>query len=83
MRVVCAETGTVPVPAVEKRYSGKEIKYLMRVHRVTIRELARRMNITMARVAKVRENGISGNAFCLDWLEAIAGIGDFAVPPIH
>lgn len=43
----------------------------MRRHRVTIRGLAGRMNVTLKRVRFVRANGVSGEAFVRDWTEAI------------
>lgn len=48
-----------------------EIKRLMRSHRKTIRGLAHSMGITMKRVRYVREHGVSGEGFVMDWLEAI------------
>jgi hypothetical protein len=52
--------------------SGQEIRHQMRVGRKTIRGLAASMNITQKRVRFVRENGVKGHAFVLDWLEALA-----------
>lgn len=58
--------------------SGPMIRRLMRRHRMTIRALAKRMNITMKRVRHVREHGVEGHCMCLDWYEAISGTGIFA-----
>lgn len=55
------------------RLSGSEIRGLMRKHRITIRELARRTGITMKRIRQVRERGIDQAAAVRDWCEAIAG----------
>ncbi len=58
--------------------SGEEIVQLMRKHRVTIRSLALRMNITLKRVREVRQKGVSGRCFCQDWREGITATGIFA-----
>ena len=46
---------------------------LMRANRKTIAGLAQSMNITQARVRKVRANGVKGSAFVQDWMEALTG----------
>jgi hypothetical protein len=51
--------------------SGSAITRLMRVHKLTIRSLAKRMNITMKRVREVRAQGVTGACMCRDWYEAI------------
>lgn len=61
-----------------KFLTGSSIKSMMRTHRVTIRVLALRMNISFQRVHDVRENGVTGKCFCLDWTEAITQTGVFA-----
>lgn len=60
-----------------KAISGWNICRLMRKHKMTIRGLASRMNITMKRVREVRQNGVAGHCMCLDWYEAITGTGIF------
>lgn len=62
------------------RYTGEEICDLMRLNDVTIRQLAQRMNITLKRVREVREKGVVGNHYCLDWYEAITCTGVFEAP---
>lgn len=57
--------------------SGWGIRRLMRIHKMTIRQTANRMNITMKRVREVRLNGVSGKCMCLDWYEAITNTGIF------
>jgi hypothetical protein len=52
--------------------SGREIASLMRRHRVTIRGLSARMQITQKRIRQVRRAGLSGLAV-LDWQEGITG----------
>lgn len=47
------------------------IQRLMRRHQVTIRDLAKRMNITLKRVREVRTHGVKGDCMCMDWTEAI------------
>ena len=54
-----------------KSLSGSAITRLMRVHKLTIRSLAKRMNITMKRVREVRALGVTGACMCRDWYEAI------------
>jgi len=51
--------------------SGRQVQRLMRMHGKTIRGLAASMNITQTRVRYVREHGVSGSAFVMDWLEAL------------
>lgn len=57
--------------------SGWGIRRLMRIHKMTIRQVANRMNITMKRVREVRTDGVSGKCMCLDWYEAITSTGIF------
>lgn len=57
------------------RLTGARIRELMRINAVTIREIAKQMNITLIRVRHVRENGVTGNCFCRDWYEAITKSG--------
>ena len=59
------------------RLPGLIIQKLMRRHKMTIRTLAKRMNITMKRVREVRDKGVEGNCMCLDWVEGITGTGFF------
>ncbi len=55
-------------------YSGKRIVRDMRRHRITIRQLALRMDLSQVRVRQVRREGVTGVA-TLDWFEAIRRIG--------
>ncbi len=57
--------------------TGPEIVKLMNRHKITIRDLAKRMNITMKRVRQVRAFGVEGEWYVLDWQEAITGTGLF------
>jgi hypothetical protein len=43
----------------------------MREHRKTIRGLAAQMKVSMVRVRAVRERGVTGAAYCQDWIEAL------------
>lgn len=54
------------------RFDGAAIRSLMRQHRVTIRQLAARMDITLDRIRYVRREGIAGHAAC-DWYQGITG----------
>jgi hypothetical protein len=64
--------------------SGRDIRTLMRRHRVTIRALAQRMDIPMTRVRSRRLHGIEEWNVLRDWVEAITGTDPGAVPhPVH
>jgi hypothetical protein len=54
--------------------TGNQITRMMRKGRVTIRELARHMDITMKRVRQVRNQGISGDIFEWEWTTAIKSV---------
>lgn len=56
------------------RLSGEEVCSLMRQYRVTIRQLAETMQITLKRVREVRGNGVEGEVYVRDWYEAITEI---------
>ncbi len=53
--------------------SGKELCGLMRRHRVTIRELARRTGFPQTKIRQRRTTGITRTLAALDWIEAITG----------
>ena len=55
--------------------TGKQICQLMRKHNVTIKELSKRMQITMKRVRFVRETGLVF-PFSLDWQQMITGAAE-------
>lgn len=50
---------------------GKTVVALMRANGHTLRGLAQRMGISIARVRQVRAEGIQGLAFAWDWIEAL------------
>ncbi|MDC0935222.1 class I SAM-dependent methyltransferase, partial [Pirellulales bacterium] len=52
--------------------AGPEVIHLMRKHKVSLKDLAARMQITKTRIQKVREQGVAGRHTVRDWLEAIA-----------
>ncbi len=54
----------------EQYISGADIRYYLRVNRITIRTIARHMQITLKRVREVCAAGCAGAA-CTDWMEAI------------
>lgn len=54
------------------KLSGTAIKRLMRRHRITIRGLAERFNITQKRVRDVRAHGVSG-FLASEWCFMITG----------
>jgi len=56
---------------ISTRLAPETVRRLMRQNNKTIRGLAQQMNIPMTRVRHVREHGVSGSAFCQDWLEAL------------
>ena len=45
----------------------------MRVHKVTIRELSERMQITQKRIRQIREIGLEGRELIRDWIQGILG----------
>ena len=51
--------------------SGETVRRAMKQNGKTIRSLAAAMNITQTRVRHVREHGVTGNAYVLDWIEAL------------
>lgn len=51
--------------------SGASIIRLMRVNKKTISGLSASMNITQVRVRQVRAQGVCGEHFVTDWLEAL------------
>lgn len=53
--------------------SAKELCSMMRKNRVTMRELAGRMGITLRRIRRAREIGVFGANTARDWVEAITG----------
>ena len=62
------------------RLSGRDLRTLMRRHRVTIRALAQRLEIPMTRVRYRRLHGIDDWNVLRDWVEAITGADPGAVP---
>jgi hypothetical protein len=53
--------------------TGTTIARLMRANRKTIRGLAASMNIPQTRVRQVRAEGVRGESFVADWMEALTG----------
>ena len=51
----------------EPALDGVAVRRLMRVHRRTIRTLAKAMNVTMKRVREVRDKGVSGELAVWEW----------------
>jgi len=47
------------------------IRQKMRFHKVTIRELANRMDMPMTKIRYGMKHGVSGENALRDWLEAI------------
>ena len=58
--------------------SGPEARALMRHCRRTIRDTAKRANITMKRVRQVRAEGVTGYLMVCDWIEIISGNNCYA-----
>ena len=46
---------------------------MMRVNKVTMRELKRRMGISLTRIRRARDAGVFGVNVARDWVEAITG----------
>lgn len=59
-----------------------ELAAYMRRERVTIADLARRLDVSRARVRRVRDEGVEGAGFVRDWLEGVTGL-DVAFPDAH
>ena len=59
--------------AAQPALSGTTIVRLMRQNGKTIRSLAASMGITQVRVREVRADGVRGQYFVADWLEALTG----------
>ena len=55
------------------KLTGKQLSTLMRRHRVTIRELSKRMGITMKRIREVRRDGLDNPGVVRDWVQGILG----------
>ncbi len=53
--------------------TGTTVTKLMKANRKTISGLAASMNITQTRVRQVRAQGVRGDVFVADWMEAITG----------
>ncbi|HEY0820834.1 MAG TPA: hypothetical protein VGD46_18745, partial [Rhizobacter sp.] len=53
------------------RLSGEQVTALMRLNHKTIDALAHAMGITKTRVREVREQGVQGEGYVLDWVEAL------------
>jgi hypothetical protein len=64
--------------------NGRDLRTLMRRHRVTIRMLAQRMDIPMTRIRLCRTHGLTDWNIIRDWVEAMTGVDPGAVPhPVH
>ena len=59
---------------------GMEVKRLMRVNKVTIRELSKRLGITMKRIRQVRELGLDDRGTMRDWFQGITGVDPGELP---
>ena len=53
--------------------TGKELKKLMRINKVTIRELKRRTGICLNRIRYRLTVGLDDGGLIRDWVEAITG----------
>ena len=53
--------------------SVQTIQHLMRKHRKTIRGIAKDWNLTLKRVRYVRQHGVEGDVFVMDWREILTG----------
>jgi transcriptional regulator with XRE-family HTH domain len=53
--------------------TGNELKTLMRRHKMTIRDLAKRTQITQQRIRLRRETGLDPET-ARDWIQAITGV---------
>ncbi len=53
--------------------SADRVRRLMRIHRVTIRELAKRLGVSQAIVRQAREKGVADTWTAIDWEQEIVG----------
>lgn len=53
--------------------TGRDLCRLMRQNNVTMRELKRRMGISLTRIRRARDAGVFGVNVARDWVEAITG----------
>ena len=65
-----------------QKIEGREIVLLMHRHKVTIRELSSRMQITQKRIRQIRELGLQEPYAIRDWIQAISGV-DPGILPVH
>ncbi|WP_454727765.1 MULTISPECIES: hypothetical protein [Cupriavidus] len=70
VQAMTASLDTALDPA-SMRLSGNAVTSLMRLNGQTIATLAQAMGVTQTRVRDVREQGVSGEGYVLDWLEAL------------
>lgn len=54
--------------------TGPALCRLMRRHHLTIRVLAHRLGVSLARVRQVRTHGLRDRYYVRDWVEAITGV---------
>jgi hypothetical protein len=55
----------------KRRLTGDKVTSLMRLNGKTISTLAQAMGITQTRVREVRDRGVQGEGYVLDWVEAL------------
>ena len=60
--------------------SGSDVISLMRRYKVTIKELARRIGVTLDRIRKIRERGLQDPLAVRDWIQAISGEDPGPIP---
>lgn len=58
--VPCTEPGAPSL-------TGAEIRHIMRVYKITIKEAAKAFDISQATVRKRRTEGVRGKVICMDW----------------
>jgi hypothetical protein len=68
---VCVRAGNRYVG--EAVVTGAYLKRLMRGWHVTIRELSKRLGVSMKRIREVRETGLNDLTTVRDWIQAVTG----------
>jgi hypothetical protein len=53
--------------------TAASIRRLMRRHQKTIRGIAQTWGLTQKRVREVREHGVRGHGFVMDWMQILTG----------
>ena len=73
LRIWLAEVSPMGRVRHAETVAGAEVVRMMRLHRVTIAQLARRAGVTQRRIRQLRSSGLAGGHSVRDWLQQITG----------